>query len=77
MDIDAGRYCMAAFLDVSQAFDKVWRAGLFYKIKGYFPSDLYAIIKLYLLQAIFNIKYIKAVTQLKDINSGVPQGSVL
>jgi hypothetical protein len=27
------QYCTAAFLDVSQAFDKVWHPGLLYKIK--------------------------------------------
>jgi hypothetical protein len=27
------KYCSAVFLDVSQAFDKVWHQGLFYKIE--------------------------------------------
>ena len=27
------QYCTAAFLDVSQAFDKVWHPGLLFKIK--------------------------------------------
>jgi len=31
----------AAFLDISQAFDKVCHDGL-YKIKNSFPSDFYA-----------------------------------
>lgn len=26
------KYCSAAFLDISQAFDKVWHDGLLYKI---------------------------------------------
>jgi len=46
-------------------------------IKGCFPSDLYAIIKSYLLQRTFRVKYGETVTQLKEMNSGVPQGSVL
>jgi len=75
--MDAGRYCTAAFLDVSQAFDKVWHSGLLHKIKSCFPLDLYAIIKSYLLQRTFRVKFGEVVTQLKDINSGVPQGSVL
>ena len=29
------KYCSAVFLDVSQAFDKVWHHGLIYKIKLY------------------------------------------
>jgi len=76
-DMDARRYCTAAFLDVSQAFDKVWHAGLLHKIKSCFPLDLYAIIKSYLLQRTFRVKFREVVTQLKDINSGVLQGSVL
>jgi len=73
----AGRYCTAAFLDVSQVFDKVWHAGQLHKIKSCFSLDLYAIIKSCLLQRTFRIKFGEVVTQLKDINSGVPQGSVL
>jgi len=42
-----------------------------------FPANLYAIIKLYLLQRTFKVKFGEVVTQLKDINSRVPQGSVL
>jgi len=68
---------IVAFLDVSQTLDKVWHAGLLHKIKSCFPLDLYAIIKSYLLQRIFRVKFGEVVTQLKDINSGVPQGSML
>jgi len=74
--MDTGRYCTAAFLDVSQAFDKVWHADLLHKIKSCFPSDLYAIIKSYLLQRTFRVKFGGLVTQSKNINSGI-QGSVL
>jgi len=76
-DMDTGRYGTAAFLDVTQTFDKVCHAGLLHKIKSCFPPDLYAIIKSYLLQRIFRVKFEEVVTQLRDINSGVPQGSVL
>jgi hypothetical protein len=31
--IDNRQYCSAAFLDISQAFDKVWHKGLLYKIR--------------------------------------------
>jgi hypothetical protein len=68
---------MAVFLDVLQAFDKVWHEGLLYKIKNSFPTDLYAVIKSYLLRKTFKVKYAKVVTQLKEINSGVSQGSVI
>jgi len=48
-EMEADRYCTAAFRDVSQAFDKLWHQRLDYKIKNSFPTDLYAIIKSYLL----------------------------
>jgi len=75
--MEAGRYCSAIFLDVSQAFDKVWHRGLLYKIKKRFPTDLYIIIKSYLLHRTFRVKYDEDIIQLKEINSGVPQDSVL
>jgi len=62
--MDAGRYYTAAFLDVSQAFDKVWHAGLLHKIKSCFPPDLYTMIKSYLLQKTFRVKYGEVVTEL-------------
>jgi len=42
---------MVVFLDVSEVFDEVWREGLQkdYKIKNSFATDLYAVIKSYLL----------------------------
>jgi hypothetical protein len=33
INMEADRYCMAVFLDVSQIFDKVWHKKLLYKIK--------------------------------------------
>jgi hypothetical protein len=73
----AARYCIAAFLDVSQAFDNVWHQGQFHKIKNSFPTDLYAIIRSYLLHRTFRVKHRKAGTQLKEINSGMLHSRVL
>jgi len=44
-DMETSRYCSTVFLDVSQAFDKIWHRGLLYKIKNRFPTDLYVIIR--------------------------------
>jgi hypothetical protein len=41
-------YCTAAFLDVSQAFDKVWHTGLHFKIKRILPSSYFNLLKSYL-----------------------------
>jgi len=67
--------CLSRYL--TGIFDKVWHVGVLHKIKSCFPVDLYTIIKSYLLQRSFRVIYVEALTQLKDINSGVPQGSML
>jgi len=51
-------------------------AGLLHKIKR-FLFYLYAIIKSYLIQKTFSVKYGVTVTQLKEINFGIPQGIVV
>jgi hypothetical protein len=38
---ESDQYCTAAFLDISQAFDKVWHQDLLYKIKAIFPDNVY------------------------------------
>lgn len=70
-------YCTAAFLDVSQAFDKVWHTGLLYKLKRQFPDNIYNILKSYLSNRHYLVKYREEYTSLNPITSGVPQGSVL
>jgi len=39
------QYCAAAFLDVSQAFDKLWHTGLLLKIKRILPSSYFNLLK--------------------------------
>lgn len=76
-DLEAKRYCAAAFLDVSQAFDKVWHKGLLYKLKLNIPHHYYQILKSYLSNRYFQVKYNEELSTLFPIQSGVPQGSVL
>ena len=38
--LDESKYCSAIFLDVAQAFDKVWHGGLKYKIRKKLPSQI-------------------------------------
>ena len=47
-DFETKRYCSAAFIDISQAFDKVWHTGLFCKLKRAFPHPAYTLLKSYL-----------------------------
>ena len=66
------------FLDISKAFDKVWRKGLLYKLKSYgVEGDLLSLLECYLRdrkqRVVLNCKN----SDWRKINSGVPQGSVL
>jgi len=38
-------YTVGVFLDVKQAFDKVWHEGLLYKMKALLPAPYYAILR--------------------------------
>jgi hypothetical protein len=71
------QFCSAVFLDVSQAFDKVWHPGLLYKIKKFLPHSVFSTLKSYLSNRTFQIKYENNLTNLYPIESGIPQGSVL
>ncbi|PNF35987.1 hypothetical protein B7P43_G02293 [Cryptotermes secundus] len=75
--IEEKQYCTAAFLDVAQAFDKVWHTGLLHKIKNKLPSPYYLLLKSYLAERYFQVKYNNAYSSYKLAKSGVPQGSVL
>ena len=69
-------YCAAAFLDISQAFDRVWHEGLLYKIKNSFPGNIFLILKSYLRDRYFFVQSGEALSKLCPIAAGVPQGSV-
>lgn len=74
--LDKKKYCSAIFLDVAQAFDKVWHEGLLQKIHQNLPL-FYKILKSYLSDRKFKVNYQSATTPPHAIKSGVPQGSVL
>lgn len=70
-------YCSAVFLDVAQAFDRVWHEGLILKIKSLLPHKTHDILISYLANRTFQVKYNKAISSEFEIGAGVPQGSVL
>ena len=70
-------YCTAAFLDIKQAFDKVWHRGLLHKIKLSFPPQYYLLFNSYLSDRYFKTKIGNSTSQIKTIKVGVPQGSIL
>ncbi|KAL4091142.1 hypothetical protein QTP88_025879 [Uroleucon formosanum] len=65
-----------AFLDVAQAFDKVWHHGLLFKLKSIFPPSFYLIFKSYLEDRHFSVRYGSALSDISSIKAGVPQGAV-
>jgi len=71
------QYRTAAFLDISQAFDKVWHERLLYKLSIFLPDNMYRILQSYLTNRYFRTKYKEAYLSIRQILAGVPQGSVL
>ena len=71
------QYCTAAFLDISQAFDKVWHPGLLCKIKRLLPLGYFPLLKSYLQDRTYVTKVNTATSNMHHIQSGVPQGSIL
>jgi hypothetical protein len=75
--LDKSQYCSAAFLDISQAFEKVWHTGLLYKLRRLLPLNYFLILNSYLTNRHFVVKVNTELTCLTPVNAGVPQGSVL
>lgn len=74
--LEEKQYCTGPFLDVSQAFDRVWHAGLLFKLKIILPSNYYLLIKSYLEYRFFSVRYGSATSSPKPMKAGVPQGAV-
>lgn len=75
--LETGEYCTSVFLDVKQAFDRVWHEGLLYKLKKILPGRFYKILKSYLNDRYLQVKTEDSLSDYKTIRSGVPQGSIL
>jgi hypothetical protein len=75
--MESRQYCTAAFLDVSQAFDKVWNPELLFKIKRILPSRYSNLLKSYLNKGRFETKINGETSNRFHIHSAVRQGSIL
>ncbi|KAL4104848.1 hypothetical protein QTP88_020124 [Uroleucon formosanum] len=71
------KFCTGLFLDIAQAFDKVWHNGLLFKLKQFMPAPLYLILKSYLEHRKFKVRHGNAFSPLFNIEAGGPQGSDL
>lgn len=57
-DLEEKTHCSAAYLDNSQAIDKVWHNGLFYNLKKRFTTNhIYLILQSYLSKSHFLVKH--------------------
>ena len=65
------------FLHIQQVFDKVWHEGLLYKLKRVLPHTYYSILRSYLTNRQFMVKYTDAITTTFPIEAGITQGNVL
>ena len=75
--LEKKKYCSAVFLDIQQAFDKVWHEGLLYKLKKILSHTYYSILKSYLTKRQFVVKYLDVITTTFPIGARIPHGSVL
>jgi hypothetical protein len=75
--LEEQQYCSAVFLDVSQAFDKVWHPGLLFKIKQTLSSRYFKLLKSYLQDRYYVTKFNNEILPRFLMLSGVPQGSIL
>ncbi|GBP78138.1 Probable RNA-directed DNA polymerase from transposon BS [Eumeta japonica] len=77
-DFKRKRKTVAVFFDVAKAFDKVWHAGLIYKLHQLqVPDRLVFIIHKYLMNIHFSFRHENSISAKRLIGAGVPQGSTL
>ena len=65
-------------LDISNAFDRVWQAGLLHKLKSYgISSQIFGLISSFLSNRRLRVFLDGKSSQEYPVNGDVPQGSIL
>jgi hypothetical protein len=70
-------YCSAAFLDITQAFDKIRHPGLLFKIQKILPHAYYRILQPYLTDTLFQVEFKDENTTFRRAEARIQQGSVI
>jgi hypothetical protein len=73
--LDNKQYCSAAFLDISEAFDKVWHTGILYKLRWSLPLNYFLILNSYLSNRHFIVKVNTELTDLTLSTQGYPKAA--
>ena len=66
-----------ASLDATKAFDKLWRAGMFYKLKNRMHPGLWRVLYTYYTKSMIIVKYNGQRSELIRTTEGVKQGGIL
>ena len=75
---DVGLEVRSVFLDISKAFDKVWHDGIIYKLtENGISGNLLNLLEDFLKERKQRVVLNRQVSTWKNINAGVPQGSIL
>ena len=75
--LEEKKYYNAVFLDISQAFVRIWQPGLLYKLKHKLSSNYYLLLKSNLADTNFAVRHNNTLSDHHPIEAGVPQGNVL
>jgi hypothetical protein len=68
------QYCSVAFLDISQASDKIWHTGLLFKLRAFPPLNYFTLLKSYLYIRHFLVKVESEYSEPFPVKAGVPEG---
>ena len=70
--------CIAIYIDLKSACDKVWRDGLIYKIqRAGVVAKMYKWLLDYLKDRLFRVQVEGELSDLFEMKTGVPQGAIL
>jgi len=61
--LEEKKMCASMFLDIEQAFDKVWHQGLLYKLRKKLPDQIFLILNSHINDRYFQVKTENALSQ--------------